>query len=103
MISDAVPGQIIVDAGSKTFTEDGHPDGGHGAVKGWSAIDFAQINEEHGYLDVRACDHVWRVGDRVRMIPNHACTCVNLHDRLVLVRDAQVVDEIPVITRGMVR
>src|SRR5581483_4622780 len=29
VVSDAVPNQIVVDAGSKTFTSDDHPDGGH--------------------------------------------------------------------------
>ena len=85
VISDAVPGQIIVDAGSKTFTEDGHPDGGHGAVKGWPAIDFAQINEEHGYLDVSSLDERPAVGQHLQIIPNHACGCVNLHDGLLAV------------------
>src|SRR5439155_12269245 len=34
VVSDAVPGQIVVDAGSKTFTSDDHPDRGHGALLG---------------------------------------------------------------------
>jgi D-serine deaminase-like pyridoxal phosphate-dependent protein len=103
VISDAVPGQIIVDAGSKTFTEDGHPDGGHGVVKGWSAIDFAQINEEHGYLDVSSLDERPAVGQHLQIIPNHACGCVNLHDGLLAVRDGVVDHVILVAARGLVR
>ena len=34
VVSDAVPGQIVIDAGSKTLTSDTHPDGGHGAIVG---------------------------------------------------------------------
>ena len=34
VVSDAVPGQIVIDAGSKTLTSDDHPDGGHGAIVG---------------------------------------------------------------------
>jgi len=105
VVSTSVPGRAVVDAGTKTLSEAGPPRDlrGYGAVVGHANVQVVALNEEHGYLDVRDCDHVWRVGDRVRMIPNHACTCVNLHDRLVLVRDAEVVDEVSVITRGMVR
>ena len=35
VVSDSVPGQIVIDAGSKTFTSDEHPDGGHGVIVGW--------------------------------------------------------------------
>ena len=34
VVSDSVPGQIVIDAGSKTLTSDTHPDGGHGAIVG---------------------------------------------------------------------
>ena len=34
VISDAVPDQIVVDAGSKTLTSDSHDDGGHGVIVG---------------------------------------------------------------------
>ena len=52
VISDAVPGQIVIDAGSKTLTSDTHPDGGHGAIVGLPDADLHTINEEHGYVDV---------------------------------------------------
>ena len=52
VISDAVPGQIVIDAGSKTLTSDTHPDGGHGAIVGLPGADLHTINEEHGYVDV---------------------------------------------------
>ena len=51
----------------------------------------------------RDCDHAGASATVSGLIPNHACTCVNLHDRLVLVREGEVVDEVSVITRGMVR
>lgn len=105
VVSTAVPGRAVVDAGSKALSEAGPARDlrGYGAVVGHSDVEVVALNEEHGYLDVGRSDTTWRVGDRVRLIPNHACTCVNLHDRLVLVRGDRFVDEIPVITRGMVR
>ena len=56
VISDAVPGQIVVDAGSKTLTSDDHPDGGHGAIVGLPDAHLHTLNEEHGYVDVSPLD-----------------------------------------------
>ena len=41
-----------------------------------------------------------RVGDRLRIVPNHACTVSNLADTLLGVRGEQVVEELPVMVRG---
>ena len=43
------------------------------------------------------------VGDRLRVIPNHACGCVNLHDGLLGVRNGVVEQVIRVAARGLVR
>ena len=45
---------------------------------------IARLSEEHAILDVPVSLD-WNVGDRVRILPNHACATVNLHDRLVVV------------------
>jgi D-serine deaminase-like pyridoxal phosphate-dependent protein len=103
VISDAVPGQIIVDAGSKTFTSDDHPDGGHGSVIGFPGADFAQINEEHGYIDVTSLDERPVVGQHLQIVPNHACGCMNLHDGVLAVRDGVVDHVIRVAGRGLIR
>jgi D-serine deaminase-like pyridoxal phosphate-dependent protein len=103
VVSDSVPGQIVVDAGSKTLTSDKHPDGGHGAIMGWPDADLHTLNEEHGYVDVTSLDERPAVGDRVRIVPNHACGCVNLHDGLLAVQDGVVDHVIRVAARGLVR
>ena len=103
VVSDAVPGQIVVDAGSKTLTSDTHPDGGHGVIVGWPEADLHTINEEHGYVDVSRLDQRPAVGDHLRIIPNHACGCVNLHDGLLAVRNGVVEHVIRVTARGLVR
>lgn len=105
VVSTAVPGRVVVDAGTKTLSEAGPARDlrGYAAVVGHPEVEVVALNEEHGYLDVGRSKRVWRVGDRVRLIPNHACTCINLHDRLTLTRGDEVVEEITVITRGMVR
>jgi D-serine deaminase-like pyridoxal phosphate-dependent protein len=103
VVSDAVPGQIVIDAGSKTLTSDTHPDDGHGVIVGWPDANLHTINEEHGYVDVSGMQARPAVGDHVRVIPNHACGCVNLHDGLLGVRDGVVERVIRVAARGLVR
>jgi D-serine deaminase-like pyridoxal phosphate-dependent protein len=103
VISDSVAGQVVVDAGSKTFTSDDHPDGGHGAVIGWPDADFAHINEEHGYIDVSALEERPAVGEHLQIVPNHACGCMNLHDGVLAVRDGVVDHVIRVAGRGLIR
>jgi D-serine deaminase-like pyridoxal phosphate-dependent protein len=103
VVSDAVPNQIIVDAGSKTLTSDDHPDGGHGSVLGRPGADFAHINEEHGYVDVSSLDERPAVGQHLQIVPNHACGCMNLHDGVLAVRDGVVDHVIRVAGRGLVR
>jgi D-serine deaminase-like pyridoxal phosphate-dependent protein len=103
VISDAVPNQVVVDGGSKTFTSDDHPDGGHGSVLGLADADFAHINEEHGYVDVSKLDERPVVGQHLQIVPNHACGCMNLHDGVLAVRDGVVDHVIRVAGRGLVR
>ena len=103
VISDAVADQVVVDAGSKTFTSDDHPDGGHGTVIGRPAALLAHLNEEHGYVDVSTLDDRPAVGEHLQIIPNHACGCMNLHDGVLAARDGVVDHVIRVAGRGLVR
>jgi D-serine deaminase-like pyridoxal phosphate-dependent protein len=103
VVSDSVLGQIVVDAGSKTFTSDEHPDGGHGVIVGWPGARLHTLNEEHGYVDVSELGERPMLGDRLQVIPNHACGCVNLHDGLLGVRDGMVERVVLVVARGLVR
>jgi D-serine deaminase-like pyridoxal phosphate-dependent protein len=103
VISDAVPDQVVVDAGSKTLTSDSHDDGGHGAIVGWPEARLRDINEEHGYVDVSALSERPPVGDHLQIIPNHACGCVNLQDAMLGVRNGVVEQVLPVAARGLIR
>jgi D-serine deaminase-like pyridoxal phosphate-dependent protein len=103
VVSDAIPGQIVVDAGSKTLTSDSHDDGDHGAIVGLPDARLHTINEEHGYIDVTRMERPPAVGDHLRIVPNHACGCVNLHDGLLGVRAGVAERVIAVGGRGLVR
>jgi D-serine deaminase-like pyridoxal phosphate-dependent protein len=85
VISTAVPGQFVIDAGSKTLTSDKcgpAPDSGHGYVVEYPAAKIVKLTEEHGQVDARECDQMPKVGQRITVIPNHICPCVNLQDRV---------------------
>ena len=74
----------VIDGGSKTFTSDPlRPEGGgmFGRVAGMPEARFCKMNEEHGMLDLRSYSGApLRVGRRLRIVPNHICVTVNMHD-----------------------
>jgi D-serine deaminase-like pyridoxal phosphate-dependent protein len=83
VVSDAVAGQVVIDAGTKTLTSDRcatAPESGHGHVVEHPEAVITKLTEEHGQVDVRACPRRPRVGDVVTVVPNHICPCVNLQD-----------------------
>ena len=83
VVSTAVPGQIVLDAGSKTLTSDRcgpAPESGHGYVVEYPRAKITKLSEEHAQVDVSACDRAPNVGDRVTVVPNHICPCINLQD-----------------------
>jgi D-serine deaminase-like pyridoxal phosphate-dependent protein len=89
VVSTARPAQVIIDGGSKTFSSDRLATGGEptfGRIVDAPAAQFNKMNEEHGFVDVHKHGAQWVVGDRLRVIPNHICVAVNLHERLYGVR-----------------
>lgn len=95
--------RAVVDAGSKTLSTDPlRPSAdGHGLVLGGRSR-VARLSEEHGVIGV-AEDESFRIGERVRILPNHACVVSNLHDRLVAVRAGRVEGQVTVAARGCVQ
>lgn len=89
VVSTAVPGQAVVDAGSKALAKESFRsgNGGFGAVFDRPEVQVRALSEEHGVLDLSHT--AWRpeVGDRVRIVPNHVCVSVNLQDGLVALED----------------
>ncbi|MGI9657422.1 MAG: alanine racemase [Gaiellaceae bacterium] len=103
VVSTSVPGRIAIDAGSKTLTSDPHPAGGFGAVVGHPELSIVALNEEHGYIELGSSEAGFAVGDRVSVIPNHVCACVNLHDFLLGARDGAIEQLVEVEARGLIR
>jgi D-serine deaminase-like pyridoxal phosphate-dependent protein len=103
VVSTAVAGQAVIDAGSKAlFREEirGADWSGFGAVLDRPDVVVRNMSEEHGLLDISRSDWKPRVGDRVRVVPNHVCVSVNLHDTVWGVRGDRVATSWPVAARG---
>jgi D-serine deaminase-like pyridoxal phosphate-dependent protein len=106
VVSTAVPGRAMIDAGSKTLSSDALGSGpatGHGYVVEAPDTALIKVNEEHGYLDITRSSHKFRVGEVVTVIPNHVCACVNMQDEVFLLRNGQVQGTWKVAARGKVR
>jgi D-serine deaminase-like pyridoxal phosphate-dependent protein len=96
--------RAIIDAGSKTLTSDLAVDAtGLGLLVEYPDAEVYALNEEHGYVDVSRCEPAPEIGDRVTIVPNHACTTANMHDEIVLHRGGEVVETLPTAARGKVR
>jgi len=106
VVSTAVPGRAVVDAGSKALSDAlfGGPGGeGRGAVIDHPDVTIPHTNEEHGICDISHASGEWKVGDRIQIVPNHVCTCVNLQDVICAARAGVVEHVWAVEARGKIR
>lgn len=103
--STAVPGRAIIDGGSKTFSSDRSRGENtvYGIIREDLEAQFVALSEEHGHFDISRSSHQYRVGERLRILPNHVCTTVNMHDRLYGVRDGAVERVWDIAGRGKVQ
>ncbi len=103
VVSRAGADRGILDSGSKTLTSDTGGLEGHGLILEHPEAKIAKFAEEHGFLDLSACNDRPKVGDVVRIVPNHVCVVVNMVDKLVAVRGEEIVGEIDVAARGKLK
>ena len=103
VVSTAVRGQAVIDAGTKSLGREpirGVEGDGFGALVEHPEVVIRSMSEEHGILDLTGTSWSPRVGDRVRVVPNHVCIVVHLFDEVVGVRGADIVERWPVAARG---
>jgi D-serine deaminase-like pyridoxal phosphate-dependent protein len=103
VVSNTVPNQVVIDAGTKTLTSDrclSSPESGHGYVVEYPEAKITRLSEEHGQIDVSGCSSRPRIGERVTVIPNHICPCVNLQDTLWLRNEDGSMEPLAVDARG---
>lgn len=104
VVSTAVSGQAVIDAGSKALGREpmrgAEGGGGFGALLDRPDVVVKAMSEEHGLLDVSRTSWRPRVGDMVRVVPNHVCIVVHLNDVMFGVRNDRVELSWPVEARG---
>ena len=103
VVSTAVPGQAVIDAGSKALGREpmrGADGEGFGALLQRPEVIVRSMSEEHGILDLAPT--AWRpvVGERVLVVPNHVCIVVHLNDVVFGARGSKLETSWPVAARG---
>ena len=93
-VVSAKDGLTVVDSGVKTCGVDqGMP-----LPCGFEVSKIVD-SEEHFQLHNPSVSH--KIGDKIRLIPAHCCSTVNLHDRIYVVDGDRVVDRLLITARGM--
>ncbi len=97
-------GVILIDAGALALSKDPGPrhvapEGGFGVVCGLDGVALpglrlVGLSQEHGKVRVSTPADLTgvKVGDRLRILPNHSCLVTALYDRLHVVQHGEVVD-----------
>lgn len=103
VLSRPTPRTAVIDVGSKMLSSDKGAHGlelvrGYGTVIGHPDIVIERVSEELAVLSVPENSPL-HVGDRLEIVPNHACTACNLVDMLVGVRRGVVESTMPVTAR----
>lgn len=102
-VVSTAPDRIIIDGGSKTFSSDrlaSSTEVTFGEILGHPQLRFHKMNEEHGFIDLNGAPQSFHPGDRLRIVPNHICVAMNLHERVYGVRGEEIVAEWRVEARG---
>lgn len=108
-VVSANPSFAIVDAGSKVLSSDMAPHGsdtltGYGvavALRDGSEAPMAKLSEEHGFI-AQPAGRPFTVGERVRIMPNHACPVANLATCYLVVDSDGMTERWPVEAAGKV-
>jgi D-serine deaminase-like pyridoxal phosphate-dependent protein len=113
VVSKPAPDRLVLDSGSKTLSSD--PARGFGRRSGHGAVlaglessepdprlRVARLSEEHAVVLVDGGATPLEPGDRVRIVPNHACVVSNLVDCVRLVDGLEVVETLDVAARGKI-
>lgn len=98
---------FIIDAGSKCLGLDKGAHGnslinGYGAVKGHPQLLISGLSEEVGKITILAPTDL-KVGDKIQIIPNHACAAANMTNWLIGYRGQSVERQIAIDMRGGTR
>ncbi len=92
VISRPANNRVILDCGTKTLAGDyGTP-----TIQGLPPAARWRLSEEHSIWVYEENEPDLKVGDKVRVIPGHCCSTVNLHDAYHVIQREKVVDFWPI-------
>lgn len=103
VVSDIVPGQVLIDAGSKALSAKQllrRENLEMGYVVEYPEARVFRLHEEHGWVDVSRCNHPPKTGDRMSIVPVNAALCMNLYDHFYLRTGRGIVRKERVDARG---
>ncbi len=98
--------RAIIDAGSKSLSA--ATASFHGQVVMGYVVEYPQArlsgaSEEHGQIDLSACEQKPQIGERVQVVLAHPCPCFNEHNEIYALRGGRVEAVWPVDARGAIR
>lgn len=102
VVSRPTPDRAVLDAGSKTLSSDLFGLSGYGMILEHPEAVIIGLSEEHGNVTLHRPGPHPKVGDKVRVVPNHACVVSNLTDRVIFHRGGEVLRHEDVAARGCV-
>jgi D-serine deaminase-like pyridoxal phosphate-dependent protein len=100
VVSRPTNDRAVLDCGSKALAADRCDAGGHGYLPTYPEAVVTSLSEEHGVVDLSACAGRPAIGEKVRVIPNHACVVTNLFDVAHIAVDGVLVERLPIAARG---
>ncbi len=105
VVSHQEPGRAVIDAGAKALALDkgvgmGIAASGHGIVRDHAGIIIERLSEEHGWLKLGVGETV-EIGERLEVIPNHACVVTNLFNEAAVTQGDGLLEVWRVAARGI--
>jgi D-serine deaminase-like pyridoxal phosphate-dependent protein len=104
VVSVAVDGQVVLDAGAKTLTKDRAPFlDGFGVIPSYPDAVIERLFDYHAAVRIPPGAPAPRLGEVVAVVPNHACPVVEQFDDFVVSRAGVAEGRWPVDARGRSR
>ena len=104
VISRPTETRAVLDAGSKALSSDMGGLEGHGYIREYPDAVIHSLSEEHAVVDLSACTGAKpAIGERVRVVPNHACVVTNLFNTVHGLRGERVERVFTVEARGLMQ
>jgi D-serine deaminase-like pyridoxal phosphate-dependent protein len=104
VVSTAVAGQVVLDAGAKTLTKDRAAFlEGFGVIPAYPSAVIERLFDYHAAVAIPEGTPAPRLGEVVAIVPNHVCPVVEQFDEFVVARGGIAEGRWPVDARGRSR